>query len=133
MGQFSSYSTFENITSIFEMAGLPWRVGSYQRTTVIFNRQAINGNLTEPLPASYSQKALFLKNVDRSATLYHSGENSVLESYVLPPEKIEKIDEVAVVWSSLGEGKLGYLGDVNAEKGSTIVILAMCGISVAEG
>lgn len=37
-------------------------------------------------------------------------------------------DESPVACASVGQGKLGYLGDVNAERESGDVILAMCGL-----
>jgi len=37
-------------------------------------------------------------------------------------------NEAAVVFANVGSGKLGYVGDVNAEEGSDVVILAMCGL-----
>lgn len=38
------------------------------------------------------------------------------------------VDQAAAAMAPLGAGKLGYVGDVNAEEGTDAVILAMCGL-----
>lgn len=37
-------------------------------------------------------------------------------------------DQAAVAMAPLGEGKIGYVGDVNNEEETRTVILAMCGL-----
>jgi hypothetical protein len=65
------------------------------------------------LPASYSQKALFVKNIEQSAAWYTETESS---------------NEAAVAFTKVGLGSLGYVGDVNGEAGSDEVVMAMCGL-----
>jgi hypothetical protein len=36
--------------------------------------------------------------------------------------------QAPVALSKVGEGRLGYVGDVNAEEGSVTVVLALCGL-----
>lgn len=36
--------------------------------------------------------------------------------------------EIPTAWMRLGDGHLGYIGDVNEEEGTDSVILAMCGL-----
>lgn len=90
------------------------------------NPAAMGRALAARLPASYSQKALTLKNVRRTHAWYRPGEGAVVESLVLPPVTVNP-DETAVACARVGRGKLGYMGDVNAEKESDDVILAMIG------
>jgi hypothetical protein len=45
---------------------LPWKFGSYHRTTVTLNESSL-GRPSSGLPASYSQKAVNLKHVHRES------------------------------------------------------------------
>ncbi len=112
-GCFSSMVSEGQFTRFFARLGLPWKRGSYHRTTVNLCRGVVDGHLTSRLPSTYSQKALFVRNVERSAAWYSSGDTS---------------DEAAVVFAKIGLGKLGYIGDVNGEESSDLVVLAMCGL-----
>lgn len=63
------------------------------------------------LALSYSQTALFVKNVDRLSVWYAERGSS---------------RQAAVAFTRVGEGRLGYFGDVNGEEMSTAVVMAMC-------
>jgi hypothetical protein len=69
---------------------------------------------TNRLLASYSQKALFVSNIERSAAWYTEEEDST---------------EAAIAWTKVGLGHLGYVGDVNVEKGSLELLMPMCGLA----
>ncbi|KAK4233584.1 hypothetical protein C8A03DRAFT_47913 [Achaetomium macrosporum] len=112
-GCFSSMVTMGQFDRFFARIGLPWRRGSYHRTTVKLRQHVVNSSLASRLPSAYSQKALFVKNVANSAVWYSERESS---------------DEAAVAFAKVGLGKLGYVGDVNGEEGSDAVVLAMCGL-----
>jgi ribonuclease HI len=112
-GCFSSMVTMGQFDRFFARLGLPWRRGSYTRATVKLRPQVVGGRLASRLPLAYSQKALFVKNVDRSAAWYTENETS---------------NEAAVAFAKVGSGRLGYVGDVNGEEGSDAVVLAMCGL-----
>lgn len=112
-GLFSSMVNRGQFDRFFAKLGLSWEQGSYHRTTVSLQRGIVGGNLTRLLPSEYCPKAVFVKNVGRSATWYASGDSS---------------SEAAVVFADVGNGKLGYAGDVNGEESSNTVILAMCGL-----
>jgi len=112
-GSFSSSVNVGEFNRVFAVVGLPWKSGSYHRSTVTLRRNAVGGSLSSQLPSAYSQKALFVKNVEESAVWYAETGFS---------------NEAAVVFANVGSGKLGYVGDVNAEEGSDVVILAMCGL-----
>lgn len=70
-----------------------------------------------------------MNNVDSADAWYSSGENSVVESRVFSPSKVTP-DAVAIALARVGEGKLGYVGDVNNEVETKLVLLAMCGFHV---
>lgn len=76
------------------------------------------------LPHSYSQKAVFLTNVASDDSVYRPSSDSVTQSLVFPPEPSNP-NEAAVAFTKVGEGWLGYIGDVNNEQGSQAVILSM--------
>ncbi|KAI0889043.1 uncharacterized protein GGS22DRAFT_152988 [Annulohypoxylon maeteangense] len=128
MGQFSSFVKPNKMKPFFSKAGLPWESGSYHRTTLVLNQEVVGDVLAAKLVSRYSQKALFVKPVAFEDAWYQTNENSVHESHVFAPTSVNNEGETAVALARVGEGKLGYLGDVNAEKGSEAVILAMCGL-----
>ncbi|KAK7429437.1 hypothetical protein QQZ08_004029 [Neonectria magnoliae] len=129
MGHFPSFVLPANIEPFFAKAGLPWASGPYHRTTLQLNRDATGYNPAANLASEYSQKALYVKNVALSDSLYVTDEDSRIESSVFGPDKVNTPGETPVAFTRVGNGKLGYLGDVNAEEGSDTVILAMCGLS----
>jgi hypothetical protein len=134
-GLFSSYASPTDISNYFAQRwNLPWRSGSYQRTTVTLNPAAGGRPSTtsspggDRLPASFSQKAVFLKNVDKSAAWYLPTPDSVTESHVFKPSPVQKTSETPVAFVRVGNGWLGYVGDVNAEEGTDAVVLGMLGL-----
>ncbi|KAM4066135.1 triacylglycerol lipase [Hirsutella rhossiliensis] len=116
MGLFPSFVQPDKINPFFSRAGLDWEVASYRRTTTVLNRAAVDTALAAKLPPSYSQKAVSVRNFAPTEAWYQPSEDSCVTG------------ESAVVLARLGSGKLGYVGDVNAEKGSDAAILAMCGL-----
>ncbi|KAI8648698.1 RNase H type-1 domain-containing protein [Fusarium keratoplasticum] len=112
-GCFSSMVNEGEFNRFFAKLGLPWKRGSYHRATVSLRCGGVGDHLASRLPASYSQKALFVQNMERSAAWY---------------TEEGTFDEAAVVIAQVGSGKLGYIGDVNGEEGSDKVVLAMCGL-----
>jgi hypothetical protein len=77
------------------------------------------------LQASYSQKALFLKNVARSDCVYLPTSESRTQSYVFPPGHVDQT-QTPVALTNFGRGRLAYLGDVNNESGTQDVVLEIC-------
>ena len=127
-GLFSSFCPPSDLDSMFPAQfGLPWQNGVYHRTTVRLNDHVphIEKN---GLATSYSQKAVFLKGVRPHETLYRPAEDSVLESLVFPSVPIEDKTQAAAAFAKVGEGWVGFLGDVNAEVESDAVVAAMCGV-----
>lgn len=128
MGQFASFVRPDDMKPFFSKAGLSLGRGSYTRTTLMLNQAATGGELARVLPKSYSQKALFVDNVASSDAWYTTDDNSVVESNVFGPTPVNTGGETPVAMARVGEGRLGYVGDVNAEVETDDVILAMCGL-----
>ncbi|KAG6101667.1 hypothetical protein E4U31_003612 [Claviceps sp. LM219 group G6] len=128
MGTFTGHVKPPNMKPFFAQADLPWECGSYHRTTVVLNSAVIEKGLAAKLPAQYSQKAVAVKNVAPNDAWYMANDDSVIESMVFAPTSAKAFGESPVTFASVGDGKLGYIGDVNAEQGSNAVTLAMCGL-----
>ncbi|KAK1978027.1 hypothetical protein LZ30DRAFT_600051 [Colletotrichum cereale] len=127
MGHFSSFVQPDNIRPFFAKAGLNWANGDYHRTTVKLNPRVVRGAAPR-LPAQYSQKALFLKGVHPNAIMYGPDATSFTGSLVFPPDRVGDIAQAAISFAQVGDGKIGYVGDVNVEEGTNDAILAMCGL-----
>ncbi|KAI9803649.1 MAG: hypothetical protein M1833_000561 [Piccolia ochrophora] len=126
-GDFASSVRPDDLARFFSKWGLEWKPGSYQRTTTHLNR--LVQLVPHPyLPAAYSQKAVFLKGVAPQARLYIPTVESWTESHVFPQEPVKDLEETPVAFQTIGKGRLGYIGDVNAEIGSHAVVRAMCGL-----
>ncbi|KAK4113373.1 hypothetical protein N656DRAFT_797251 [Canariomyces notabilis] len=91
-GCFSSNVTTGQFDRFFARIGLPWRRGNYRRKTVSLRQQLGNSGLANQLPSAYSQKAVFVKNVGKSAVWYSEGGGS---------------DMAAVAFTKIGLGRLG--------------------------
>lgn len=110
-GGFSSFVNVGQFNRLFMKVGLPWKQGSYHRSTVSLRRQAVPSHLVGQLPATDNQKALFVQGVERSAIWYAESDAHT---------------EGAVAVAKVGKGRLAYLGDVNGEEASVAVISALC-------
>ncbi|KAI0405846.1 hypothetical protein F4802DRAFT_560935 [Xylaria palmicola] len=108
---FSSFVNEGEFNRCFGKIGLPWKRGGYYRTDVSLRPAAVDDRLKRHLLPAYSQKALYVQGVAGSDAWYAGGQN-----------------EVAVAFTKVGNGKLGYVGDVNGEDGSEAAILAMLGL-----
>jgi hypothetical protein len=90
--------------------------------TFVRNTPALS---TAFLPNSYSQKAVFLKHVAPTDSLYLPSPESTTQSRVFAPEPVDQ-DQTPVAFTKLDRGWLGYIGDVNNETASQKVVLEMC-------
>ncbi|KAI1136090.1 hypothetical protein F5Y05DRAFT_123773 [Hypoxylon sp. FL0543] len=108
---FSSFVSEGQFKRCFGKIGLPWERGGYHRTDVSLRPTVVDDRLKERLLPTYSQKALYVSGVARS-DVWYAGDQ----------------DEVAVAFTKVGNGMLGYVGDVNGEDGSEAVVLAMLGL-----
>ena len=128
---FISWTTFDQF---FNKWGLPWKMGHYLRTTFVLNPSIPQlSSQSANLTTSYSMKALHLKGVEAEDVLYappteleeEEEEQSHVKYHVFPPDTLVDLSNVPVAYTRIGNGFLGYIGDVNSEEESTGVILAM--------
>ncbi|KAI9752206.1 MAG: hypothetical protein M1815_000666 [Lichina confinis] len=127
---FSSLIRPSDFNKFFDKAWkLPWRFGTYYRSD-FFAGAALEGKLNDrPIPASYSQKAVAAKGVREEHKVYVPTTESWTQSRVFMSTPVEDLSESPVAFTQIGQGHLGYVGDVNSEVESTAVVLAMFGLS----
>ncbi|KZF23941.1 hypothetical protein L228DRAFT_244801 [Xylona heveae TC161] len=127
---FSSFVRPNDLGQWFQRSwGLPWIAGDYHRTTVQLNHDCSSPRLEQAeMLKEYSQKAVFLKNVPKDAALYLPSSDSRTESFGFPASPVDT-SQVPVVFAKVGNGRLGYVGDVNNEWGSVAVVLYMIGLN----
>lgn len=132
MGNFSTFIRPSDQNALFRTMGLPWKREEYLRTTVYLNASAANSipsSQKTKLPPNYSQKAVFLTGVERNDAWYLPTAESRTESLVFAGAALGNLEMTPVACKRVGEGKVGYVGDVNGEEGSDAVVLAMCGLA----
>ncbi|KAL1728153.1 hypothetical protein EV714DRAFT_215636, partial [Schizophyllum commune] len=127
-GQFSNHITPAEMKTLMQRFGLPWTMGDYHRTTHTRNAQNDIVQRNPSLPKSYSMKAVHIAGAEPAAAMYGPTEGSKLQSMVFAPVKIDNLAEYPVVHSRVGDGHLGFIGDVNGETESTAPVLAMLGL-----
>ncbi|KAF8491928.1 hypothetical protein JB92DRAFT_3004887 [Gautieria morchelliformis] len=115
-GLFSSCVVLGDFDAHFLAWGLSWKKAGYRRSTCALNPATHPGfRSNKGLPISYSMKVLSLKGAALGDIMYKRTDD-------------DETNEGAVTYTRVGDGYLGYIGDVNAEEESTTVILAMCGL-----
>lgn len=127
MGLFSSFTRPSDMELLFSKFGLPWASGDYHRTTFALN-PAMKLLDTSGLAQSCSQKALHVRNVQHGDAVYLPSSESRTESAVFLPRPVADRTQTPAAFASVGEGKVGYVGDVNNEDDTTAVVLRMCGL-----
>ena len=110
------------ISSVWD---LPWTFGDYHRSTYIPNPTR-RSKVQHGLPESYCVKAVHIQDAAAEDMVYISTPDSRIQSHVFPPDSAHDLGQAPIVFTALGKGYLGYVGDVNQEKHTTAVILAMC-------
>ena len=108
---------------------LPWKFGDYHRTTFSLNPSCTQKlqNLSG-MPKSYNMKAVHIEGATREAAVYVTTEESKLHSNVWAARSVHDTTQAPVLFTSIGSGYVGFMGDVNAETESTAVILGMSGL-----
>lgn len=124
MALFPGFARPPDVKSLFSRLDLPWRAGSYHRSTFRLNSDMTHFKKSG-LAESYSQKALHLADVAYDDAVYLPTDDWEDESSVSGPS--DRI-ETPVAFAKMGEGRVGYVGDVNDEDDTTPVILGMCGL-----
>ncbi|KAI2612706.1 uncharacterized protein GGS25DRAFT_518391 [Hypoxylon fragiforme] len=129
MAEFPLYVRHSKMGSFFSKAGLSWKFGAFFRTNVTLNRNSVSPASVAHLPPEYSQLATYIRDVAPADAWYTTTENSIIEPCPFAPEVPHNVTQISVALACVGNGKLGYVGDVDAEEGSADVALAMCGLS----
>lgn len=122
MGFFSSTVQYPRFDHILKHGfDLPWRVGAYTSGTNRLMNPESNLLRRAGLIPSFYTKALYLKKVPTSHTIY-SGPNSGTHT----PYSHSSSGTAYAAYANVEFGKLGYIGDVNFEEEPERLILAMC-------
>lgn len=126
-GIFSSSVKPTDLDFMFKDAwDLPWHAGAYTRETVAVNSFS-NGLNVGPLLKKYSMKALFVDNVALKDAIYlepHFARK--LAQAKNNEERLRIAFKTPVAFATVGRGRVGYVGDVNSETGTTNLVIAMC-------
>lgn len=120
---FTNFLTPSRFEEIFnEDFGLSWELGDYTRQTAVLNAM-FNDTFSKPLVPSYSMKALHISKASQHCRVYAypKGSEALTEMYHQSPVVLERYTET---------GFIGWVGDVNNEHGSQVVILSMLGESI---
>ncbi|KAL6301888.1 hypothetical protein BKA93DRAFT_442434 [Sparassis latifolia] len=134
--QFSNNLPLDCAERFFARWNLPWDAGSYCRTTFALNPAGIPSPLSRrALFPQYSMKALHLKNVSPETAVYIPTSQSQVESHVFPATPITgaQLEESPATFAHVGEGYLGYVGDVNGEQQTIRLLIEMCGVRIKPG
>lgn len=121
--------TTSDFIALTEIMGLSWEWGDYHRTTFIPNpafRSVFGAEAFATLQQSYSMKTVHLKQVPAEAKVYVPTEDSRTQSFVFPPSEVDTAQCPAAV-EKHGEVYVGFIGDVNNEVGTRILLMAMLG------
>ncbi|KAI4270763.1 MAG: hypothetical protein LQ337_006488 [Flavoplaca oasis] len=126
---FSNFVRPPNMDSLWSTFGLLWKYGDYHRTIFYLSQRMKNvlgQNRAVRLLKEYSMKANHLKNVPEESRVYVPLEQSQTQSAVFPPSSVDKCQTPAAL-HKYGEGWLGFIGDVNNERGTQVLLMAMLG------
>jgi hypothetical protein len=127
MRLFSGFTRPPDIKNLFSRFDLPWQSGAYQRSTFKLNRDMTHPKKGE-LATRYSQKALHLANVPFGDAVYLACDGSAIESNANGPGRVSNRAHTPAAFAKVGEGRVGYVGDVNNEDETTPLVLWMCGL-----
>ncbi|KXS96235.1 hypothetical protein AC578_9629 [Pseudocercospora eumusae] len=113
----------KNFRTLFEAFSLPWDFGWYCGTECVLNPDC-TAIRKENLTPKYRMKAVKLRNVKREDKVY------VPSAEALQPRLVHAFgetinladdpDEVPIAVAEVGAGKVGYIGDINADIGDLI-------------
>jgi hypothetical protein len=129
MGVFSGFTRPSDMKLLFSKFELPWQSGDYTRNICVFN-PAMTLLETGGMAASYSQKALQVRDVQLGDAVYLPSAESESGSTVFPPRSADGRTQASAAFARVGTGKVGYVGDVNNESDTAAVVLRMCGVGL---
>ncbi|KAI4178554.1 MAG: hypothetical protein LQ346_007409, partial [Caloplaca aetnensis] len=124
---FSGFVRPPDMDSLWSVFGLLWKYGAYHRTTFYLSQRMKNvlgQDRASRLLREYSMKTNHLKNVPDESRVYVPLEQSQTQSAVFPPSSVDERQTPAAL-HKYGEGWLGFIGDVNNEQGTQLLLMAM--------
>ena len=123
---FTAFILWSKIDQFFEEWGLSWTMDAYTRENLVLNHSnRLSSSHSANLTTSYCMKAIYLKGVKDEDVLYAPEEYEDDEEYHVSPPPLINLPHVSVAYTQIGDGFLGYIGDVNSGEETTSVILAM--------
>ncbi|KAF9041908.1 hypothetical protein BDZ89DRAFT_1156253 [Hymenopellis radicata] len=127
---FANHVMPPEMEAFFKQWDLPWKAGSYFRTTFHRNEAMDSNTISRvDLCDKYSAKSLSLRDVAPAHALYTPSTTSHVESQVFPQDFCPvDVKETAIAFARVGKGLFGYSGDVNNEADTTKAHLAMLGL-----
>lgn len=130
-GQFASQVSAVELDTFFRRPwGLSWTCGSYSRIVSTLNprrAEILKSGDNERLTLSYGMKALQIRVSSAEDVFYGVADTKApVKPFTAPP--VLDYEEAPVVWSRIGKGGVGYVGDVNSEDCSTEVVLKLLGL-----
>jgi hypothetical protein len=122
-GSFSSMLPMDEIDAFLKNTWeLAWKVGGYHCTTHSLRPKhplvALAG--IPHFPGGYSMKSVWLRDVPDHYAVYRPTASSRVESHVFAPSEVGET-ETPIAMGRIGEGWVGWIGDVNAEQGTSEV------------
>ncbi|KAK6833411.1 Mitochondrial import receptor subunit TOM34 [Apiospora arundinis] len=127
---FASNINSENMDRLWQQSfDLPWKMNSYHRTTHKLNTSAL-GTTIDHGSDSNSAAGRPLGQCPRENCWYLPSEESRIESHVFPPTSVTNKLETPVAFGRVGNGYVGYNGDVNQETGTNLVLLRMFNLDI---
>jgi len=122
---FQQFTKPGDMNAFFSGLGLPWESADYERTQHQLTPagKTLFGN-TQSLESDFSSKALRLSGVAAGDVIYAVAPGATIQSHVF--SGVSNPDTCMAAMARIGSGAVAYVGDVNAEKGATKLILALC-------
>ena len=120
-GLFAGTAHPADFSALFSALGLPWTRGAYFRDKVVLNpMHPIATKYGRRLPGELSMKAVHVNSLNLEDGLYFGHAEASLKN------------ESPVLQVSVGDrkkrGRIGFIGDVNAEEGTETILLALFGL-----
>lgn len=129
-GLYSSQTTPSDMHDLFAAMGVPWQRVNYHRTTFAVAPAAVASAGLDAglLPQEVCAKAVTLEGVTPEAALYVTAQGATLEGIGAAVWGAQPVPtgEAAVALQRVGEGYFGFVGDVNGELGTGLIVLGVC-------
>ncbi|PHH90414.1 hypothetical protein CDD83_3788 [Cordyceps sp. RAO-2017] len=133
MGQFPANARPSEARGFFLRAGLPWELGPRHRAVLVLNGEAESKiRHQDMLPNYFGYDAVCLKNVANRDAVYVECQDGGVEPVALEGSEAEWSRESPIVLTNLGEGRLGYIGDVDMRHESVVLAIALGSFSACD-